>query len=155
MKNLKIDTKVSVDFATIKEYLENNGFKLVTNKSHQLLNSHPELNKLTPHDPRTWVNDPRYSSWCDEENTRGFADFELWNLDSTMVELLYERLVDFPLLDGYSTGDGNRDEDIKKAYNQILDLCKKYLKDEDDVDFNGIFKKIWQLWSEYGLKFWD
>ena len=155
MKNLKIDTKVSVDFATIKEYLENNGFKIVTNKNHQLLNSHPELNKLKLHDPRTWVDDPRYSSWCDEESTRGFADFELWDLDSTMVKLLYERLVDFPLLDGYSTGNGNRDDDIKKAYNQILNLCKKYLNGEDEDTTNRDFKKIWQLWSEYGLKFWD
>ena len=154
MEDLKIDTKVSVDFATIEEYLEDNGFKIVTNKNHQSLNSHPELNKLKPHDPRTWVRDPRYSSWCDEESTRGFADFELWSLDTTMVELLYERLIDFPLLGGYSTGDSNRDEDIKKAYNQILDLCKKYLKDEDEDTTNEDFGKIWQLWSEYGREFW-
>lgn len=155
MEDLKIDTKVSIDFATIKDYLEDNGLKIVTNKNHQLLNSHPELNKLKPHDPRTGVNDSRYSSWCDEESNRGFADFELWSLDATMVELLYERLVDFPLLDGYSTGDGNRDEDIKKAYNQIINLCKKYLKDDGEsiINKDGEFKKIWQVWSKYGLEF--
>lgn len=80
----------------------------------------------------------------------------MWNLDATMVELLYERLVDFPLLDEYSTGDGNRDEDIKKAYNQIINLCKKYLKDDGESILNKDkeFKKIWQVWSKYGLEFW-
>lgn len=158
MEDLKIDTKVSIDFDTIKKYLKDNGFKIVTNKNRQLLNSHSELKKINPDEgsPRTWINDPRYSSWCDEESTRGFADFELWNLDATMVELLYERLVNFPLLDGYSTGDGNRDEDIKKAYNQIINLCKKYLKDggESILNKDKEFKKIWQVWSKYGLEFW-
>lgn len=35
MEDLKIDTKVSIDFATIKDYLEDNGLKIVTNKNHQ------------------------------------------------------------------------------------------------------------------------
>lgn len=119
------------------------------------MNSHPEIDKLQHNSPRTWVEDPRYLSWCDEESTRGFADFELWDLDATMVELLYERLVDFNLLDGWSTGVNQRDNGIKKAYNEMLNLCKEYLKDDESItDKDKKFKKLWQLWADYGLEFW-
>lgn len=40
-------------------------------------------------------DDPRWKTWKKQIKNNGFADYEVWNLDIKMVELLYERLQRF------------------------------------------------------------
>ena len=39
--------------------------------------------------------DPRQKEWGEQIKENGFADYKLWNLDITMIELLYERIQRF------------------------------------------------------------
>ena len=102
--------------------------------------------------------DPRRKEWKKQIKKHGFADYELWNLDITMIELLYERIqrfievsdVDMEIStiwwnsQDYTTSDFLRmiakkaEYVLKNAYEPNPKKAKKV---------NKKYQEIWQMWS--------
>lgn len=100
-------------------------------------------------------DDPRWKDWGKQVEKNGFADYEVWNLDMTMVEHLYERLQRFMEI---SHVDIEATEVVWKGktysgvdyYNKILRKAKYVLENAYDLDkAKKVDKKYRQVWEMF------
>lgn len=106
--------------------------------------------------------DSRKESWKEERETYGFDSRDTWNLDSTMAELLYERLKMFNevnIIDtDYHTIEINSVEmSMQEAIDELLKSLKLRLTDENlEVAYNHEVR-AWTIWLkliEKGIMRW-
>ena len=83
----------------------------------------------------------RNKFWKEQRKKYGFDSRQIWNLDTTMVELLYERLKMYKKTVGGYFGK-KHDETTSK----LLKLCVEYLKCEDFSKQKDAWDELWQLW---------
>ena len=107
-------------------------------------------------------DDPRQEKWKEQQSIYGFDSRQTWSLRSTMIELLYERLIMFMevstvvdktchifdvrevgLVNGF--GDPVEEMNQEEIIQLLITLCKSWLLDEDE-SFE-ISTKIWKLWT--------
>lgn len=93
----------------------------------------------------------------------GFSMMETWNLDTSLVELLYERLMRYKTqtmvnLEFHTTWD---DEELDgmtqlEVINYLIELCKDYLLDDDFITGGRDIKnkKIWKVWTILSPAMW-
>jgi hypothetical protein len=87
--------------------------------------------------PWGWLpNDQRQKTWEKEREEFGFDDREMWNLDTTICELLYPRLKYFKE-NGIVFVDEpfkyeNESMTVEQALDKILKSLEMYIKDEKD-----------------------
>lgn len=99
--------------------------------------------------------DPKdYLRWKEQESTYGFNDSETWNLDSTMLSLLYERLMMFKDVNNvdlkfHSVSYQGQELNLEQVLDRMCVLAQealtcennpyiiKLLDEEDDIFFSG------------------
>lgn len=106
----------------------------------------------------------RVSEWKSEIEEYGFASPELWNLDRTMLYLLFERLSmwvekDTRYDDETRVTINGIDAKLDHWVNEILALCKEIFDDDANVMFDNAksvekIKKVWMIWSEISPVMW-
>ena len=102
-------------------------------------------------------DDPRWKTWKKQIKNNGFADYEVWNLDIKMVELLYERLqrfMEISLADAEATEVEWRGKTYSGTdyYNKILRKAKYVLENAYDPDkAKKVDKKYQQIWQMFAL----
>lgn len=106
----------------------------------------------------------RVSEWSSEIEEYGFASPELWNLDRTMLYLLFERLSmwiekDARYDDETRVTINGIDAKLDHWVNEILTLCKGVFDDDANVMFDNAksveeIKKVWMIWSEISPVMW-
>lgn len=106
----------------------------------------------------------RVSEWKSEIEEYGFASPELWNLDRTMLYLLFERLSmwvekDTRYEDETRVTINGIDAKLDHWVNEILALCKGVFDDDANVMFDNAksvekIKKVWMIWSEISPVMW-
>lgn len=100
---------------------------------------------------------PHWKKWKKQIKKNGFADYEVWNLDIKMVELLYERLqrfMEISLADAEATEVEWRGRRYSGAdyYNKILRKAKYVLENAYDPDkAKKVDKKYRQIWQMFAL----
>lgn len=99
-----------------------------------------------------------------QRKTYGFDSRETWNLDASMIELLYERVrmyVDVTMVD--TTFHKITINKKKKTQEQWIDhlivLCEAYLLTAENDFLNDemktkLQKEIWTIWSELAPYMW-
>ena len=88
---------------------------------------------------------------------------ETWNLDTSLVELLYERLMRYKTqtmvnLEFYTTWDDKELNGMTQldVINYLIELCKDYLLDDDFITGRRDIKnkKIWKVWTVLSPAMW-
>lgn len=107
-------------------------------------------------------SDNRQDKWQNERNIYGFDERDTWNLDSTMVELLYERVMMYkeicPLnLDHKMIEINGMEKTQKEWIDLLLNLCEKSILNTDYVIFDASLEykvQIWTIWAELSGYMW-
>lgn len=109
-------------------------------------------------------DDNRHSQWDSEKETLGFPSHDTWNLDTTMLVLLYERLKHFTeiaIVDIEGSLSVFEYEGETKTLldmiNHILELSEIVLKDEGDLgykEYSNYSTKIWEAWALIHKHMW-
>lgn len=106
--------------------------------------------------------DKRNKKWKKERKKYGFDSRETWNLDSTMAELLYERLKMFNEVNIIDTSCHTVEvDDVKMSMQEAIDELLKALKarlteDSLEVIYNNEVR-AWTIWLkliEKGIMWW-
>lgn len=111
------------------------------------------------------TKDSRAEKWKKEREIYGFDDRDTWNLDNTMLELLYERLKMFKESSGIVDHTVNiiNINDKKIPFSQVIDtliedceVCLKnfYTLEKDQEEILDLEEKIWDTWSKSFKYFW-
>lgn len=88
---------------------------------------------------------------------------ETWNLDTSLVELLYERLMRYKTqtmvnLEFYTTWDDKELNGMTQleVINYLIELCKDYLLDDVFIPGRRNFKnkEIWKVWTSLSPAMW-
>lgn len=106
--------------------------------------------------------DKRNKKWKKERKKYGFDSRDTWNLDSTMAELLYERLKMFNKVNIIDTSCHTVEvDDVKMSMQEAIDELLKALKarlteDSLEVIYNNEVRawKIWLKLIEKGIMWW-
>ena len=121
------------------------------------------LRELYKDDSESYMYDDKRYNRDREIEEYGFSMMETWNLDTSLVELLYERLMRYKTqtmvnLESYTTWD---DEELNgmtqlEAINYLIELCKDYLLDDDFITGRRNYKnkKIWKVWTVLSPAMW-
>lgn len=121
------------------------------------------LRELYKDNKSEYLYDDRRYGQDGEIEEYGFSMIETWNLDTSLVELLYERLMRYKTqimvnLEFHTTWD---DEELDgmtqlEVINYLIELCKDYLLDDDFItggrDIEN--KKIWKVWTILSPAMW-
>lgn len=105
-------------------------------------------------------SDTRTDEWKEEISTYGFSDVDTWNLDTTMIELLFERLImymDYLIVDDeFHVIEINGIKGAQRFWmGQILEKCIEYLEDSlDEFNRNEVSEDIWFIWSRISGYVW-
>lgn len=99
----------------------------------------------------------------EEQEEYGFASNELWNLDRTMMYLLYERLTMY-VEKGYDSTDdttcvvNGQEEKLSYWVRRIIELCESVFKNDKILyDNDESYEKqyaIWTIWREIYPVMW-
>lgn len=99
----------------------------------------------------------------EEQEEYGFASNELWNLDRTMMYLLYERLTMY-VEKGYDSTDdttcvvNGQEEKLSYWVEKIIELCESVFKNDKILyDNDESYEKqyaIWTIWREIYPVMW-
>lgn len=93
----------------------------------------------------------------------GFSMLETWNLDTSMVEVLYERLKrfleqDMINLDFHKKWEGELNGLTQlEIINLLISLCEDYLLSDNFISGNESqkkYKKIWEVWTILDPAMW-
>ena len=147
--------KFEIEDYDIIDKLRNKGYTVTHPKSDPIknkLNKHPYLTNGFLGRQYSDQDDYRYLDWVKQEQQKGFADYQLWELDEVMIELLYERLKGFKWIiqeDEKSSGENYSNV----PYRELVNLCKQVIN-SDGINTDKKETKIWQLWSKYCFYFW-
>lgn len=106
--------------------------------------------------------DKRNKKWKKERKKYGFDSRDTWNLDSTMAELLYERLCMFDEVNFIDTDFHTIEfEGSKYTQQEAMDLLKELLKgrllSDDFSKIHDSEVRAWNLWVvliEAGIMWW-
>ena len=110
--------------------------------------------------------DKRQGEWKKQRKKYGFDERQTWNLSTTMIELLYERVmmfkeVSFVDLDLHKIIIDNEERSQSEWINIIIGLCENYLMEDDTgeaVDLIMLSKelevRIWEIWSKISWHMW-
>lgn len=96
---------------------------------------------------------------------QGFHDSETWNLDMTMVALLYERLVRYKEVSVVDTDSATYDikgktVTVTQAIDSILEDARTILNEETYFDVEGVednrevMRRIWETWAIISPSVW-
>lgn len=117
-------------------------------------------------------DDSRQQEWAEQRAIYGFDERDTWGLDTTMTELLYERVmyfVEFAPIDltrieiEMKTLDIEIDGNTKRLdewLTILTDTCEKYLKgDVGSAQFSTLKlieyqQQIWTIWAELSGYMW-
>lgn len=105
-------------------------------------------------------SDTRVTEWKKEIETYGFSDIDTWNLDTTMIELLFERLImymDYSIVDDefHAIEINGIEGTLRFWMGQILEKCIEYLEDSlDDFNRYEVSEDIWFIWSKINGYVW-
>lgn len=116
----------------------------------------------------TWnmtnASDKRIDIWKKEQAIYGFDERDTWNLDHTMLELLYERIkmfVEIVNIEDYQTKVivDDKETAFSAVVNELIELCEKVIKNNTSfaIDFeeqNKLERRIWSLWAQTFDYFW-
>lgn len=107
-------------------------------------------------------DDARYG--MDEEIEKyGFSMLETWNLDTSMVEVLYERLKrfleqDMVNLEFHQEWEGELNGLTQlEIINLLISLCEDYLLSDNFMsgrESQKKYKKIWEVWTVLAPAMW-
>ena len=128
-----------------------------------------ELNIETIYD--TTKNDKRQQKWEEEKSLYGFDERDTWNLDYTIVTLLYERLKMYNKINNIDTKYhtytiNGQEKTVQYWIEKILNNCEIVLKDEVEIDDDiekykeherikhEKHKEIWEIWAEIFPSMW-
>lgn len=114
------------------------------------------LRELYKDDSESYMYDDKRYNRDGEIEEYGFSIMETQNLDTSLVELLYERLMryktqtmvnlEFHTEWGDKELNGMTQLDV---INHLIELCKDYLLDDDYITGGRDIKnkKIWKVWT--------
>ena len=99
-------------------------------------------------------SDLRQEKWQEERDMYGFDETDVWDLDSTMIELLYERVMMFkeicPMdLEPHTVEINGVEKSQKEWIDELLNLCEKAIRYTDYKAFDETHRQqIWTIWRE-------
>lgn len=116
-------------------------------------------------------DDDRQEKWKQEQELYGFDERDTWNLDYTMVTLLYERLKMYDKINNVDTKYhtytiGRKEETVQYWIEKMIENCEIVIKDEvNDKDTLEQYKEkekikhekhkeIWEIWSQVFPSIW-
>lgn len=121
------------------------------------------LRELYKDDSESYLYDDKRYNQDGEIEEYGFSMMEIWNLDTSLVELLYERLMRYKTqtmvnLEFYTTWDDKELNGMTQleVINYLIELCKDYLLDDDFITGRRNFKnkEIWKVWTSLSPAMW-
>lgn len=121
------------------------------------------LRELYKDDSESYMYDDERYNRDEEIEEYGFSMMETWNLDTSLVELLYERLMRYKTqtmvnLESYTTWDDKELNGMTQleVINYLIELCKDYLLDDDFITGRRNFKnkEIWKVWTSLSPAMW-
>lgn len=121
------------------------------------------LRELYKDDSESYLYDDERYNQDGEIEEYGFSMMETWNLDTSLVELLYERLIRYKTqtmvnLEFYTTWDDKELNGMTQldVINYLIELCKDYLLDDDFITGRRNFKnkEIWKVWTSLSPAMW-
>lgn len=121
------------------------------------------LRELYKDDSESYLYDDKRYNQDGEIEEYGFSMMETWNLDTSLVELLYERLMRYKTqtmvnLEFYTTWDDKELNGMTQldVINYLIELCKDYLLDDDFITGRRNFKnkEIWKVWTLLSPAMW-
>lgn len=111
-------------------------------------------------------DDKRQDRWKKQRETYGFDDRDTWNLDITMVELLYERLrmfeevaptTNLETIIPTKQGDYSKQE----VLDNLLEKSRKAIRlfhnaenTSEEAQIQILLAEIWELWAQVQGSFW-
>lgn len=109
--------------------------------------------------------DERNALWEKQQEEYGFDERDTWNLDHTMLELLYERIKMFIEVSETMNHDLNKvtvdgeELPFPEVVDNLLELCETVIRNNNtfEIDFDEqaeIEKKIWSIWAQTFQSFW-
>ena len=103
--------------------------------------------------------DKRQGKWKKERKKYGFDERQTWNLSTTMIELLYERImmfkeISFVDLDFHRIIIDNEEKTQSEWINLLIGLCENYLVEDDAGETNELEVRIWEIWSKISWHMW-
>ena len=103
--------------------------------------------------------DKRQGKWKRERKKYGFDERQTWNLSTTMIELLYERVmmfkeISFVDLDFHRIIIDNEEKTQSEWINIIIGLCENYLVEDDTDETDELEVRIWEIWSKISWHMW-
>lgn len=128
------------------------------------MNKHKYLKKFAD-DPlmqKFQQKDKRHKSWKKIKKKIGFSPVECWNLDTTMIALLYERVAYYkdhaPVVMDYQIVEFEGEVYTQEeALNYIITRCESYLSSEQryvDGSQDGVDGQVWRMWAEVAPMCW-
>lgn len=102
--------------------------------------------------------DKREEQWSKEKEIYGFDSRDTWNLDSTMIELLYERLklykeVTIVELKARDHTINNVTKNAEEWVDKLLELCEEYITTDHFVKETND-SEIWGIWAVISSSIW-
>lgn len=120
------------------------------------------LRELYKDDKSEYLYDDRRYGQDGEIEEYGFSMIETWNLDMSMVEILYERLKRYLTQDMVNLEFHTNWNDEKlngktqlELINTLIDKCKEYLlMDIFNDKREPLLREIWELWIVISPAMW-
>ena len=121
------------------------------------------LRELYKDDSENYMYDDKRYNQDGEIEEYGFSMMETWNLDTSLVELLYERSMRYKTqtmvnLEFHTEWE---EKELKgmtqlEVINYLIELCKDYLLDDDIITGRRNFKnkEIWKVWTSLSPAMW-
>jgi hypothetical protein len=110
-----------------------------------------------PQPPIVTPEDKRYPEYVKQLQTQGFCDPELWNLDQSLSEFLYPRLLRFKEINhGYP--DGLTPEEWDKILDTILSSLHwniNQFDDPEDTPAPPTYQEGFELLGKWFTHLWD
>ena len=115
---------------------------------------------------RKGVGLKRAKQFSRELRKYGFTSADTWNLDQTMVALLYERAClfrdkAFDIIDGSDSGHHRvelfgKEYNLEDAVDVLISAAKEALVDESFYVGGDVSKvdRVWQIWTELSPYMW-
>lgn len=104
----------------------------------------------------------RGPQWKKERMTYGFDERQTWNLNTTMIELLYERVKMYVDIDSVDlthhtfTVDGVTRNQLEWV-TELLEVCEEYLTENTawgEEEYLALERRIWAIWGEISPAMW-
>lgn len=119
--------------------------------------NYSSIEKQTKNDSRR-----QKKRWKKERKKYGFDQRDTWNMDTTMIELLYERIrmyleVTIVDLDYHKILINGTEKTLRYWLRVLLVLCAEFLTEDEDyskIDDGTLSRKIWSIWAELVAYVW-